>query len=531
MKGAQFMQGKAIEDQSNILWGYVKGRILPQDRMCFFYSVICSFLTHFYVFTNPLFNHDSIYLINHNEATSSGRWLLGIMTYCLQAYYRMPWITAIWTTLFLALGCVGIVRILQIQSKGRIILSCALLNAFPTIACTLAYNFTASAYFAALMLAVYGTWCCLSRRWSLLLLGSLLFSASMGIYQAYISVSASLFVFVLALEIVQKPHKWKTVLVKGIRCLFGLAMGFVFYLVFLRLSCHLRGVELSAYRGINEMGKYSLSELPGLFIKTYQQVGNFYFRMDMHSYLTPAMVWSQRALIVIGVIALIYLIIHKKVYHFWQATVILGILLIVSPVAINALQILNTKDTPYTLMIYSFVLLFLFVMRLTEMCASKATALRLLRQFAVCVCAFLAFRYMIYSNIGYLHLQNAMQTTDAFANRVAVRVEQQPGYGELPVCITGGYPYYFTQPRLQNNFPVTDTMMGLYADSIAGNRNMLSAYLQEVLRVPVPQPSNEQIACVEASEAYQNMPSWPADGSVAVVEDVIVVKLSPEVQE
>lgn len=272
------MQDNLCCNQPNALLKYIKSRLLPQDKACLFYSAVFSFLTHFYIFTNPLFNHDSIYLINHNEATSSGRWMLEIITYCLQSYYRMPWITAIWTTLFLALSCVGIIRLLHIQSTAGIILSCALLNAFPTVACTLAYNFTASAYFAALALAVYGTWCCLSKRWGFLLLGSLLLSASMGIYQAYISVSASLFVFVLMLEIIQKPHKWKFVLVKGVRCLFGLAMGFVFYLLFLTLSCRLRGVELSDYRGINEMGRYSLSELPELLIKTYRQVGEFYFQ-------------------------------------------------------------------------------------------------------------------------------------------------------------------------------------------------------------------------------------------------------------
>lgn len=524
MKGVSFVQD-TNGDKLAAFWSRFKAQITLQDKWCFCYSILFSLLTHFYIFTNPLFNHDSIYLSHRNEMTTSGRWLLGVVTYVLHSYYRTPWIIALWTMLFLAGSCIGIARILQIRTRPGIILSCAFLNTFPTVACTLAYNFTADAYFAALILAVFGAWCCLSKRWPLLITGGLLLSASMGIYQAYISVAAALLVLTLLLELLQSPQEWKAVFFKGVRCLLGLGLGFAFYLVFLRLACHLRGVELSTYRGINEMGHYTLSQIPRLIATTYREILEFFLAQGTMSFLTSAMVWAQRIIIVFGAAAFISLFIHRGVHRIWQAAVIGVLLLIVSPLAVNAMQILNTEDVPHILMIYSYALVFVFVIRLLELCTENPRW-RMPRRFALLVCALLVFRFMSVSNIGYLHLQTAAQTTQAFANRIAMRIEEQPGYGDLAVYITGGYPYYFVQPRLEDRFPITDDMTGLRADAVIPAAYMLNAYLQEVLHVPVRVPYSDELERVKSSEAFQEMPSWPAEGSVAVVEDVIVVKLS-----
>ena len=53
-------------------------------------------------------------------------------------------------------------------------------------------------------------------------------------------------------------------------------------------------------------------------------------------------------------------------------------------------------------------------------------------------------------------------------------------------------------------------------------------YLNHWLNVPVEEPSEETMLSISASTQFQAMPLYPADGSVAILDGRVVVKLQEE---
>lgn len=509
---------------------------VPVIKKSFIAGVVCTFLVHMYPMVNQITNHDGVVnLLGDNDTTKLGRWLLTYVTYATSKWAEMPWVIGVWSALFLGLSVAVVVNLLHIHSTPAVWACAALMTSFPTIACTFAYKFTAAVYFMALFLAALGVWLMVRQGLPGFILGILCLTACMGIYQAYISTAVGLLMLWAIQRLVRKPESWKKVLGKGLLSIVGVAVSGGLYYGILQIMLRVRHIKLDSYRGADQMGKYTLEEIPALLRTTWEQVIGFFFKPESTHYMGTATVAIQCVLLVLGLAAMIALLVRNKAYRYPAALVMLVLLILLLPFGINSIQLLNKSEAPHVLMIYAFVLVYLLMIALVERWndvrkAEPKPRRSWLRVAALVMCAGLTYQFALLSNLGYLRLQISMVTTEQFSNRVVMRLEEQPSFGEAPVVFVGGFSdeiYPETNPRFER----TDYLTGMSLDAVVFGEYQLRGYIQSYLHVKLPSPSKEQREQVMNSAELAEMPVWPAEGSVAEIDGVLVVKFTEDIEK
>ena len=128
-------------------------------------------------------------------------------------------------------------------------------------------------------------------------------------------------------------------------------------------------------------------------------------------------------------------------------------------------------------------------------------------------------------NTAYVSSATAHRATQAFATNLVARVEQTPGYHQdMQVVVIGSFPRNIYHSSIE----VFD-LVGHYscmADTVLDLNKHVYYYLNDWLNVPWQEPEEQTMLAVSQSDDFQAMPLYPNDGSVAIIDGRVVVKLS-----
>ena len=189
-------------------------------------------------------------------------------------------------------------------------------------------------------------------------LGTFLFAFSLGIYQGYYPLTASIFVIILIKMCINQKFTFKEVVLKGIKFFSALLVGYVLYRLFLEYFLFTNNISLSSYEGIDEMGKIDLTLLP-------EQIKNIYktlIKMPFSNYNeingTRIIRYSFLGMYIITFVN--FLLITKKNFQKKNLSLIglVLVLLIILPISIDSIVILVPNGRIYTLMQMAFVCIF-----------------------------------------------------------------------------------------------------------------------------------------------------------------------------
>ena len=161
------------------------------EWVSFFAAMAAGVLTHAFGLVQILHNYDDIAQQPKGYGTgiTSGRWflsLLGDAAEKLGGNYN----------LLVALTASAVVNFFNIRSRSFAVLFGMLFAVFPTVFSTLAFRYTAVYYGIGILLSVLAAWCVHEKKYSLLVSG-LCTACSLGIYQAYVPITVTLFVMKL----------------------------------------------------------------------------------------------------------------------------------------------------------------------------------------------------------------------------------------------------------------------------------------------------------------------------------------------
>ena len=145
----------------------------------------------------------------------------------------------------------------------------------------------------------------------------------------------------------------------------------------------------------------------------------------------------------------------------------------------------------------------------------------------VLVCSLLLIgRFCIMANIVGFNMNERYEKTYATCVRIVDRIEQTPGYKTgTKIAILGGHPnhyYYYptdiTTKDLAGFFGVDGSV---FVASSEGYAKVFKHYLNFTVNYI---PAEDELPIV-FSEEYAAMPRFPAEGSIAFIGDVLVVKM------
>lgn len=488
-------------------------------KAAFLSAVAFGILTHTFMFTNKLPNHDELaQMIGNFDHSRLGRWFIQFPMR-IGSPFSMPWVSGFISITYISVAVALVVRMLKLQHMFNAVLVAGLMVTMPTVAGTFTYMQVSDSYFLALLLACLAAFLADRYRFGFLYaMGPLVFS--LGIYQSYFGLTAGLLMMVLIIDVLKNDAGWKDALLKGLKFLTTLIGGLIVYLLAVRLTAPPEG--LTAYQGIDQIGWLSLSQLPGDIANAYGRIAAF-FLIDLRNFHYSFMP-------VVFVVSAVACVILLALLCYWKKMKLLDIaalvvLLILFPLACNIIFLMNA-DVVHDLMIYPTVLVIILPVVVIDLHGKRRppnkTALTccwvLTLSVALCI-----FNYWVTSNQVYFKLYMGYQQTFAQSTILMSRIQNTEGFtGDTEIFLVG-------TPRLEEGIPEMRyiTITGARGADLFGSW-AYPFFLQRFLNITqhIEFLSDGVVADDEIAAILAEMPLYPDYGSIVFIDSRIFVNFA-----
>ena len=507
-------------------------------KITFLSAFVTGLLAHLFMLTNVLHNYDSITQVPGGVGTSlsSGRWLLMYIENFQNKFwatYTVPFSQGLLTILLLSVAACLVTSMFQIQDTLNCILTGAVMVCFPAVTSTMFFMYTAPHYALAILFCILAAWLA-DKKWYGPVLGIFLLAGSLGIYQAYLPLTAGLMVLQLIWKLLRKESGWICTVRNGIRDLVILGGGVIAYMLILNLTLKHYQIDLGSYQGINNMGKLSLTELPGLLKGI---VLNFWHLTSQDYCQINATPVVQKGILLLGLLSAILATYFLFAYKRSIMDRVLAVLLFVMiPFAADSIEIMCSESDIYTLMLYGMAVIYLVPIILLELqsdeqmkvYANKFSAsgfsryLKLICTWGISICLFfINVNYIWSSNVNYTAMYYADLETQEYLASMMTRMRSVEGYTtDAPVAFIGK----ISDPSYDKVWGGTPVLYG-GNDSTFINRYSRIRFFNHLLSYNYTEASAEQIAALKKTTEVKEMACYPNDNSIKMVDGILVVKL------
>lgn len=351
---------------------------------------------------------------------SSGRWMPGNIL----SKYTSPIIMFVVVLILLGVISVMINKMFKIKNRIYMTIVSLLITTFPILALSFGYTFMIERYIVSLFLAVLAVFIVDKYKCGFIL-GMVLLCISLGYYQAYITVTITLTMIMIIKKIVQNNDKIKDNLRYILKYLIMGLGGVILYLICTKIICHVSGVDLSSYKGVNNLGTLPpLNMFKFLFMRTYGHVVLFIFGRAFLAPFKYALI-PQILLAFLNIVLLIDIFVKRKLNK--ANVVLLIILLLLFPLGLNIFDFLLYESSISSLNLYQLV--FVFILPFILLSLKKESEYR--RIYKICsiiglICSvILIWNNFSITNLYYTKMRDYNKSTEMLVNRILSRVEIQ----------------------------------------------------------------------------------------------------------
>ena len=526
-----------------------------QQRIAFVASLLAGFLAHGYALANNYIYHDATILNGLGTTFGLGRWALGYVGHIndlIFGNYHLPFLNIVISLIFIALSAMVVVDVLDVSSKFMSAFIGAIFSVYPVVTSTFAYNFSATYYFFALLLAVLAVKIITdvtetennpktlkndkikSRLYiKSLVQAVLLLALSAGFYQAYLSVAVTLALTVIMIELVVpgENRELASTIRKGITYVVVFIVSLVVYLIVNKISFIVMKPPATGYQGAEDMGSLSLAKIPGRFIQTYLHF--FYIKWNGINKATCMWVFIIAFVVVAAACIVVFLVKNKQP----KANIILFIVaLALMPLAVNLVYVMSTNDSysVHTLMRFATVFVLITPAILIEKMYNVAeikgdtlaTTFKLPMIVEVTLLAVITFCYIYLNNMAYIKMNLVQEEMTSYFTVLEARICSTEGYNdETPIVFSG--EFNISDNYLTDINDVYDDVVILGYEYKAGdliNKESWKNYMKyhagfapNIIEAP---------ESLYSSEEFANLQVYPDADSIKMIDGVIVVKLS-----
>ena len=464
-------------------------------------------------------------MFDYQQMTVSGRWFLHYASY-INAFTQMPAAIGLFSVLLLSLASVFVVDLLEFRSRYLAMFVGTIIAAFPALGYTFLYLFTASAYCLAVLGAVLAVWFVHQggkRNW---LIGVILLTLSMGIYQAYVSFAISLSIVTIIRTLFKKEANFKKTMLQGLSFLSFLAVSAAVYCFVLKLFLNLKNIELLSYREMNTVfSDYPLDKLPGLIKTIYCRYFSFFFLTGTNeSFSTKYTAVLHFLLAIAGLLLTVYCINNVLAREKWR---MIGLIVMVAilPLGMDFGQILTPFSSATVIMKYAFIVTYLFIFVVVDSVDSNTKCIQRTICTILILMSALVLSFVNTNNILYITTTQSHRATESYLTRIMARIENCPDYKPgMEIVIIGTIPESQLQSQLESYGRVSH--YSVPEDNVVTLNYHMYSYYNDWLNIPMAAPSEEVMISVSNSPEFQAMPLYPEAGSVQIHDGRVIVKLA-----
>lgn len=496
-------------------------KITPAFKDSFKASMIVGLIAHMYMFTNKLPNYDDIGLNGIGATFRLGRWFLwflGAVANHLELLYSIPWINGLFTIFMIALSAGIVSEVLQIKSKVANFMVGAFMVAFPSWTATMFFMFTAPYYGLALFMAclsIFLAWQCNNRKWHMI--APLFLACSLGIYQAYITFVATLYVILLIMKLVEERENWIKVIRDTVYCLVQLLVAGVIYYLIMKLSLYLTHQELASYKGMDSMGSLSIEGIQNFINTILTDFFGIFLNNNLELSYSIILKGMYSILFIISTVLLMKLFYGLVIGKKYSLAIELVVFVIAYVISINSIYLL-CQDGVYSLVRFAYVCLIIFPICLIDRTRCNT---RNIMEWILMISLFVGIgSYCHYANGQYLSIQLSFDQAYSYYNTIITQVKSLDGYHtDMPVTFVG-YGNISDESLYKNEVMEVFNISG--RDDILAQTYNLGDFLRYYCGFDVEFIDID----VEKYPEIVQMEIYPEKNSIGIVENMVVVKLA-----
>lgn len=358
---------------------------------------------------------------------------------------------------------------------------------------------------------------------SRVLLAGIFIGISLAFYQAYISVTCILFV-VYALKILLEEERIMVAFKYLFTCVGAIVWGGIIYLVITNALLLRANIQMASYKGAANISLLSMIiNLPNSLKQCYVEYANYFVSYKAMSNLEFIEIVLVLLLLVyvIAVILRFWKLLHCNIF---RAFLFLFMLILV-PVAACFVLILAVGNTMSGLMsmgiVVSTVILSVIVPQ------EGKVAFWIKRAHLLILVAFAWFQLSAVVN-DQLALKEGKTATITLTENIVARLYEEKYLDEYQVVAFVGRPANndrFAQSvayHMANGY----AQFGCWSTDARNNKVSWEGVLSNFLGINLIVCGESDYSEIISLEQVAEMPEFPATGSICVIEDIIVVKVS-----
>lgn len=503
-------------------------------------AFIFGMIVHLQSFSGFILNWDStadsIAPAGGTSLLSQGKWLA---TSVLIPPLNIGSYDGICAILFISIAAGLVAQTIRVRSTISSALIGMVMVSFPSLMSMFSYSGESNFCFVLLLAVAAAFFTSRSRHgyiWGIVLL-----TLSLGAYPAYIGAAAAIFLFLCILDLLQGKKEEKEIIWQGFKYIGILLASIAIYYAILILLLNGTGTQLASYRGIDSaLESPSLENIIAALQGSYLKVILFFFS-DSYGRAYPRDIWCYRLIVVFLLFAIGVLIKKNRIYRRPIRLLLTCALLLLMPIAVHAIGVLGQNANTHWVMIYPFVFIFVFAIKLAEETvisenqeraegAAKAGRKKKTgcwgqaAQWAVIgVTVVILSNWFVTTNAGYAKLKISYEGAYTHCVMIVDELMALPEYDpEKPLAVIGTDQTY--TPDLLN-YMRRFTGMSRGRSFLIDNRRYVS-FFRDYLGIRLnAAPAEKNLELAETDE-FKEMPCYPSAGFAREIDGYLVVKLS-----
>lgn len=355
----------------------------------------------------------------------------------------------------------------------------------------------------------------------------------MGFYQTYLSVTMVLALATLLVDALNKK-KFKEIGFGALRYVLMGIFGIVFYYLLSHLFLKLLHMQMSDYSGASSIGLHTLLEFPRLLPEAYRSFYDYFFTNGIilnYSWRTNLV---YTAIFGAMFVSLGYLVIKSEIYKKPFNLIAILVFLVIAPLFFGIIEIMVPDVNIHILMACSMILVFPIFFKVLEL-LPKSILSKACKGIVAFCSILIIWIYIFQDQASYLALQTQQNQMNSVVSRVMTQIESLDGFtADTPVFFFGNIHSnsYFghSSSNLDKRF-ITSKSWGfvsalpsVWPDSKDSWNNFLYEYTGTNLRIV----TMGDCADIMKLDEFKDMPLFPENGSVKMIDGVVVVKFSDD---
>lgn len=513
-----------------------KSSVPQQLKITFLSCFIAGLFAHFYMITNKLPNYDDINcLTTYGAGVASGRFAIAIIGKVIRVLfgnYSLPWLHGLVSIFLISTAAAFVTDLLHIEHALNCIFIGALLIVSPAMTGTFFFMFTVPYYCFSILLIVFSVWV-IVRHVKLMVISSFIFAISIGIYQAYFPFATGLLLLVL-LQRCFAAEEITSIVREALLYLFFLILGLILYIGMSKICLLLLEETLTTYQGLNEMEHLPISQLPELIGLAYK---NYFLYLTQNIKGMNPYPFIRILMILLHFIILGSIFVSSKSINIkcnpghallLKISIFIGVILF--PITVNLIYVMSKNGNVYSIMMYpSVLILLLAVMIIDQMEFDELQHMfsPFIIKFRICIswiasCIFLVtiFAQIYFANVQYLAMHMQYEQAFSYFATMLTQIKMVPGYTDkMPLVIIGND--IVDDSFYENNY-FTETLTGR-SDTLINvfcRNEFLRTYMgfdQIIMEDTIQWAQLEEV---------KNMPCYPNNNSICVINGAIILKLN-----